>query len=53
MAQYYEAHEVSERLENNHLCKKYRFNVSLTASIDEFVRFFVFLDEFIQNNNII
>ena len=26
MAQYYEAHEVSERLENNHLCKKYRFD---------------------------
>ena len=40
-------------LKNDYLCKKYRFDVSLIASIDEFVRFFVFLDEFIQNNNIV
>ena len=40
-------------LDNDHLYKKYRFDVSLIAAVDEFIRFFVFLDEFMQNNNII
>lgn len=39
-------------LTDNYICKKYRFDYSLGAAIDEFVRFFIHLDEFIRDNNI-
>ncbi len=37
---------------NNHICKNYRFDYSLTAAIDEFIRFFILLDEFMRKNDI-
>ena len=40
-------------LDNNHFYKKYRFDYSLTSAIDEFIRFFVFLDEFMRKNDIV
>ncbi|MBO5327978.1 MAG: hypothetical protein J6B04_02255 [Clostridia bacterium] len=39
-------------LKNNRICKKYRFDYSLIAAIDEFIRFFILLDEFIRKNDI-
>ena len=41
------------QLSNDYLYKKYRFDCSVLCAIDEFIRFFVYLDDFILNNNII
>ena len=68
MAEYYEAKEISEKLtfnKNDHnrhydikekdgyLFKKYHFDYSLMSAIDEFVRFFIFLDIFMQESNMV
>ncbi len=39
-------------LKNNHICKHYRFDFSLMASLDEFIRYFILLDEFMRENDI-
>ena len=39
-------------LNNNHICKMYRYDYSLMSAIDEFVRFFIDLDRFMQDNDI-
>ena len=41
------------QLDNNHIYKKYHYDYSLISAIDEFVRFFIFLDKFIQKNDIV
>ena len=41
------------KLDNNHLYKEYKYDYSLTSAIDEFIRFFVFLDEFMRKNDIV
>ena len=37
---------------DNFLCKNYRFDYSVISAIDEFIRFFIRLDEFMQKNDI-
>lgn len=39
-------------LKNNYICKNYRFDYSLMSAIDEFIRFFILLDEFMRKNDI-
>jgi hypothetical protein len=39
-------------LKNEHIYKEYRFDYSLISAIDEFIRFFIYLDEFIRKNDI-
>jgi len=39
-------------LKNNYICKNYQFDYSLMSAIDEFIRFFIFLDEFMSENDI-
>ena len=39
-------------MKNNYICKKYHFDYSLLAAMDEFIRFFILLDEFMNKNNI-
>ena len=39
-------------LKDGYICKSYRFNYSLASAIDEFIRFFISLDEFMGNNDI-
>lgn len=39
-------------LKDNYICKRYRFDYSLMSAIDEFIRFFIYLDRFIRDNNI-
>ena len=39
-------------LKDNHICKYYRFDYSLMSAIDEFIRFFILLDEFMRKNDI-
>jgi len=41
------------KLKDNHICKKYRFDYRLMAAIDEFIRFFIYLDEYMGKNNIV
>ena len=41
------------QLDNNHLCKKFYFNYSIIAAIDEFVKYFVYLNDFMQKNDIV
>ena len=36
---------------NDYFYKKYEFNFSVIVAINEFVRFFVYLDDYIMNNN--
>ena len=40
-------------LKDNHICKRYRFDYSLMSALDQFVRFFVHLDEFMRENDIV
>ena len=40
-------------LDNNYIHKKYNFDYSLMSAIDEFVRFFVYLDDFMGKNDIV
>ena len=40
-------------LENNYLYKKYSYDFSLIAAIDEFIKFFVYLEEFMSDSNIV
>ena len=40
-------------LKDNFICKTYRFDYSLMSAIDEFIRFFIFLDEFMTKNDIV
>ena len=39
-------------LKDNYICKNYRFDYSLMSAIDEFIRFFILLDEFMRKNDI-
>ena len=39
-------------LKDDHICKRYRYDFSLISAIDEFIRFFILLDEFMQKNDI-
>lgn len=39
-------------LKDNYICKNYQFDYSLISAIDEFIRFFILLDEFMQKNDI-
>lgn len=39
-------------VKDNFICKNYDFDYSLMSAIDEFVRFFILLDEFMRNNDI-
>lgn len=39
-------------LKNEHIYKEYRFDYSLISAIDEFIRFFIYLDEFMRKNDI-
>ena len=41
------------REHNGFLYKQYRFDHSLMAALDQFIRFFVYLDDFMLNNEII
>lgn len=40
-------------LDNDHLYKKYHYDYSLMSAIDEFVRFFIYLDQFMRDNDIV
>lgn len=40
-------------MKDNHICKKYRLDYSLMSALDEFVRFFVHLDDFMRDNDIV
>ena len=40
-------------LDNDHIYKKYHFDFSLMSAIDEFIRFFIYLDDFMNKNNLI
>ena len=40
-------------LKDNYICKTYRYDYSLMSAIDEFIRFFIFLDEFMTKNDIV
>ena len=65
MAQFYEAKEIGVKIEkdliyhyeiglnDNHICKMYKCDYSLTSVIDEFVRFFIYLDldQFMRDND--
>lgn len=46
------AYHFGIELKNDYICKNYRFDYSLIAAIDEFVRFFILLDEFMRKNDI-
>ena len=39
-------------LKNEYIYKKYHFDYSLMSAIDEFIRFFIYLDEFMRKNDI-
>jgi hypothetical protein len=39
-------------LKDNYIFKNYDFNYSLMSAIDEFIRFFIRLDEFMRKNDI-
>lgn len=39
-------------LKDGYICKSYGFDYSLASAIDEFIRFFISLDEFMGNNDI-
>ena len=39
-------------LKDGYICKSYRFDYSLSSAIDEFIRYFILLDEFMRKNNI-
>ena len=39
-------------LEDNRICKRYDCDFSLISAIDEFIRFFILLDEFMLKNDI-
>ncbi len=41
------------KLENDHIHKKYKYDYSLVAALDEFIRFFIYLDDFMNKNNIV
>ena len=36
----------------DHICKKYRYDYSLMSALDEFIRFFILLDWFMEKNDI-
>ena len=40
-------------LNNNHICKFYKYDDSLMSAIDEFIRFFIYLDQFMRDNDIV
>ena len=39
-------------LEDERICKRYKYDFSLMSAIDEFIRFFILLDEFMNKNDI-
>lgn len=39
-------------LKDDHICKKYEYDFSLMSALDEFIRFFILLDEFMNKNDI-
>ena len=41
------------KLKGDIICKQYPDNFNIQVAINEFVRFFVYLDDFIMDNNII
>ena len=46
-------HHYGIELKDEHICKKYRFDYSLMSALDEFIRFFVHLDNFMRDNDIV
>ncbi|MBO7150028.1 MAG: hypothetical protein J6V71_03955 [Clostridia bacterium] len=40
------------QLKDDYICKNYRFDYSLMSAIDEFIRYFILLDEFMRKNDI-
>ena len=40
-------------LKDNHICKEYKYDYSLMSAIDEFIRFFICLDEYMRDNDIV
>ena len=40
------------KMEKDYIYKKYKFDYSLISAIDEFIRFFIDLDQYIRNNDI-
>lgn len=40
-------------LKDNFICKSYKYDYSLMSAIDEFIRFFIYLDTFMRDNNIV
>ena len=41
------------QLDNDHIHKKYDFDYSLMSAIDEFIRYFILLDEFMNRYNMV
>ena len=41
------------KLKNNKLHKEYSIETNIVVAIDEFIRFFIMLDDFMINNNVI
>ena len=37
-------------LKDNYICKKFKYDYSLMSAIDEFIRFFIFLDIYMSKN---
>lgn len=40
------------KVDKNFIYKKYDFNFSVIAAVDEFIRFFIYLDDFMNKNDI-
>ena len=39
-------------LKDNRICKFYKYDYSLMSALDEFIRFFIYLDTYMRDNNI-
>ena len=41
------------KLKDNRICKFYKYDYSLMSALDEFIRFFIYLDTYMRDNNIV
>lgn len=41
------------KLKDNCICKFFKYDYSLMSALDEFIRFFIYLDTYMRDNNIV
>ena len=41
------------KLKDNRICKFFKYDYSLMSALDEFIRFFIYLDTYMRDNNIV